>query len=98
MAVKGEERAALSERERLGKDGGFRPAHVVGIDGAEGKVLCRDAHFGERVEEGAFAYVGEAHNSNLQEGRSHVPMMGRQAMTSSRHIAFSKINLPSSCF
>jgi hypothetical protein len=40
--------------------------HIVGIDCAEGEVLCGDAHLRERVEQGALADIGQAHNAHLQ--------------------------------
>ena len=39
---------------------------MIGLYGTEGKVLCRDAHLCERVEEGALAHIGQPHNSDLQ--------------------------------
>jgi hypothetical protein len=55
----------------------FHHAHV-GLDGAEGVVLGRDAGFGQCVEEGRLADVGqaddaalEAHGGGLSEGGAH---------------------------
>lgn len=38
---------------------------LVGVDGAEGKVFGWDAAFGEQVEEGALADVGQANDADL---------------------------------
>ena len=40
-------------------------SHIIGLDSAEGKVLRRDAHLAERIEQGAFAHIGHANNSHL---------------------------------
>ena len=42
-------------------------ASEVGVDRAEGEVLSWDPHFGEDVEEGALAHVGDA--AELGEGK-----------------------------
>lgn len=41
---------------------------MVGLDGAEGEVLGRDAHLGEDVEERGLAHVGEADDADLGRG------------------------------
>ena len=42
---------------------------LVWVDGAEGEVLGRrDGRLGEDIEEGRLAYVGQAHDADLQVG------------------------------
>ena len=40
---------------------------MIGVYGAEREVLCRDAHLGKHIEQGALADVGKANNANLQQ-------------------------------
>ena len=45
--------------------GHFHHAHIR-LDGAEGVVFSRDTRFGEGVEQGGLAYVGQAHDAAFQ--------------------------------
>ena len=39
--------------------------YIVGLNGAEGEVLCRYGHLGECIEQGTFPDIGKPHNPNL---------------------------------
>ena len=42
---------------------------LIGVDGAEGEVLCGGhGRLGQDVEEGGLAHVGEAHDAALEVG------------------------------
>ena len=43
----------------------FNHAHI-GLYGAKGVVLSRNARFGEGVEQGGFAYIGQTNNATFQ--------------------------------
>jgi hypothetical protein len=38
----------------------------IGLDGAEGKIFCRNAGFGQGVEEGGFAHIRKTHDSAIE--------------------------------
>ena len=50
----------------------FHHPHI-GLDGAKGVILSRNARFGQRVEQGGFAYIGQAHDAAFQ---THTKILG----------------------
>lgn len=53
--------------------------YIVGVDGAEGEVVGRDAHLSDGVEECRLAHIGQAHDTNLWQriqGVRAVPTIG----------------------
>ena len=51
---------------------GHRHDAAVRLDGAEGEVLCRDPGFGEGVEQGGLADVGQADDAAI-ESHGYIP-------------------------
>jgi hypothetical protein len=48
------------------RSGGYLDHAGVGFDRAKGVILSRDARFGQGVEQGGFANVGQTHDAAFQ--------------------------------
>ncbi len=49
---------------------GVVETHIVGLDCAERKVLCRNGDLGQHVKQCALAHIGQPNNAHLQ-GQQH---------------------------
>ena len=59
---------------------------MVGVNCAEGEVLCRYAHFGQHIEQCAFADIWHSNNANLQTTISCDHQLLHQPTICSQHV------------
>lgn len=62
--------------------------YIVGLNGAEGEVLCRNGHFTQSVEQCAFANVWQADDAHLHDTHNAWSRLQRKTRSHKRTCFF----------